>query len=294
MRIIRFASVLFIAIFLGSFTAVGASTYRLGHAMSCRSGYSKHTEGTRPHRYIACVQNAPVAPTPQPVLPVSPIWPTVLPFMSVANYGDYGNLTTADCTLAAAADLLQLQEHSGEFATQPIVDEWNQLVATYPDTMQSDIFNTLETTGIAGTGRIVTSVTPVAYGPTGFPVGTPGGPTNPSQWINQANIEAGINQYDGLYAIIILPQAISLDESIGGFGVPLPQFNAFDQSSNRISTPWTVDNTVNSQTAGGYGHAVALVGYDASYVYLVSWGSVFAVTWSWIEANTYEVWGLTF
>lgn len=60
-------------------------------------------------------------------------------------------------------------------------------------------------------------------------------------------------------------------------GVTLPQ-SAEQQFADQ--QPWTVDQF--SSIAGG--HCILHVGYDADYIYSVTWGSVVRIAWSWWRA----------
>ena len=216
-----------------------------------------------------------------------------LPFTAVRHFGDYGNASgplVGDCMFAAEADLLQMDTtHHREFPTAPIVASYLALAPGNAGIGNDQLMPVLETTPVAS--HVVTSATPVAYGLEGFPQTT--------EPVTQATIESGVVQYGGLFAMIIIPKGIG-PQWIGGLGVPLAQqtteggLGPFDRPSNKISTAWTLQNTPNAEVVGGSGHDVAIVGYSPSWAYIVSWGDVFRVAWSWLEANTYEAWGLTF
>lgn len=68
-----------------------------------------------------------------------------------------------------------------------------------------------------------------------------------------------------------------------GLGVNFPK-SAMDQFNQ--GKPWTVVR--GSQIEGG--HAVALVGYDAQYAYVVTWAQVQKVDWAWFIAYVEEAW----
>lgn len=68
-----------------------------------------------------------------------------------------------------------------------------------------------------------------------------------------------------------------------GVGVNFPS-SAMDQSN--AGQPWDV--VQGSPIEGG--HAVAAVGYDASHIYLVTWGKVQPATWAWFQAYCEETW----
>jgi hypothetical protein len=68
-------------------------------------------------------------------------------------------------------------------------------------------------------------------------------------------------------------------------GVNLPQ-SAMDQFD--AGQPWTVsgDGTILG------GHCITAFGYDAEYVYVVSWGKVVPATWEWLAAYCDEAWAV--
>lgn len=68
-----------------------------------------------------------------------------------------------------------------------------------------------------------------------------------------------------------------------GLGVNLPD-SAMDQFN--AGQPWTVVS--NSAIDGG--HAIALVGYDANWAYVLTWGQVQKVAWDWFAEYVEEAW----
>ena len=68
-------------------------------------------------------------------------------------------------------------------------------------------------------------------------------------------------------------------------GVNLPQ-SAMDQFD--AGQPWTVSG--DATILGG--HCIIAVGYDAEYVYIVSWGKVVPATWEWLAAYSEEAWAV--
>lgn len=68
-----------------------------------------------------------------------------------------------------------------------------------------------------------------------------------------------------------------------GVGINFPS-SAMDQFN--AGKPWDV--VKGSQIEGG--HAIAAVGYDDRYVYIVTWGKVQPMTWAFYDAFTEEVW----
>jgi hypothetical protein len=68
-----------------------------------------------------------------------------------------------------------------------------------------------------------------------------------------------------------------------GLGVNFPA-SAMDQFNT--GKPWSVVR--GSQIEGG--HAVSMIGYDAQYAYVVTWGQVQKVEWAWLVAYLEEAW----
>lgn len=69
-----------------------------------------------------------------------------------------------------------------------------------------------------------------------------------------------------------------------GIGVDFPD-SAREQFD--AGEPWTV--VKGAQSEGG--HAVAFVGYDQDYAYVLTWGKVQKVAWNWWKKYVEEVWG---
>lgn len=69
-------------------------------------------------------------------------------------------------------------------------------------------------------------------------------------------------------------------------GLNLPQ-SAMDQF--HAGQPWTVA----ADDGGSLGsHCVVAFGYDAQYIYIVTWGRVVPVTWEWFARYTEEAWAV--
>ena len=68
-------------------------------------------------------------------------------------------------------------------------------------------------------------------------------------------------------------------------GVNLPQ-SAMDQFN--AGQPWTVSG--DATILGG--HCIIATGYDAQYVYIVSWGKVVPAAWAWLAAYCEEAWAV--
>ncbi len=68
-------------------------------------------------------------------------------------------------------------------------------------------------------------------------------------------------------------------------GVKLP---LSAQQQFQAGEPWSV--VAGSPIEGG--HCIVAVGYDANYVYIVSWGKVVPVTYAWLAAYLEEAWAI--
>lgn len=79
--------------------------------------------------------------------------------------------------------------------------------------------------------------------------------------------------------------AVHLMDAVGiGFEVPAYAMDQFDAGK-----PWKVQ-TANAGIEGG--HYVPLIGYDATYLYAVSWGNVQRMTWGFFAKYVDEAWAL--
>lgn len=68
-------------------------------------------------------------------------------------------------------------------------------------------------------------------------------------------------------------------------GVNLP---ASAETQFGAGQPWTVDAAADNSILGG--HDVRMVGYDAAWVYLVTWGAVQRASWEWLAQWCEEIW----
>lgn len=71
-----------------------------------------------------------------------------------------------------------------------------------------------------------------------------------------------------------------------GVAVPAPAQQQF-----AAGEPWDLTGTSADQQIEG-GHAVPAVGYDADYVYVVTWAKVQPVTWRWLDVYCQEAWAV--
>jgi hypothetical protein len=68
-------------------------------------------------------------------------------------------------------------------------------------------------------------------------------------------------------------------------GVTLPQ-----SAQNQFPGTWTV--VPNSPIVGG--HCIVAIGYDAQFVYIVTWGKVIRCTWAWFTTYTDEAYAIIY
>ena len=165
----------------------------------------------------------------------------------------YGNATSNDCSIAAIASLEQVWNaelgDGGNILPQaPLVATYNQLVGgkdtgVYP----SQAFIAWEK-GIDG--QRIAKVSPIAS--------------------DMSAVERAVWQLGGIYAIV----------NITGSDIQHP--NVPTSKAASIS-PWSLSEAVRPGAFGPIPHAVAVVGYDRSYVYLATWGSVQPVTWGMVD-----------
>jgi len=165
-----------------------------------------------------------------------------------------GNDRYGDCTMAAAAHLIQSwNAQTGESLPVP-VDQ--QVVAQY-----------LKLTGGKDTGLVESQVL--------------------KRWMSSGLWD---NKIVG-YAPVNVHNLDSLKQAIAFFGgvyvgIQVPD-NAQDQF--RAGKPWTLDPGWQQQSIEG-GHAVPLLGYDDQYLYAITWGAVQPMAWDWWSTYGDEAW----
>jgi hypothetical protein len=165
-----------------------------------------------------------------------------------------GNDQYGDCTMAAAAHLIQSwNAETGESLPVP-ADQ--QVVAQY-----------LKLTGGKDTGLVESRVLK-HWSSTGL-------------WGNKIVGYAPVN----VHSLDLLKQAIAF---FGGVytGIQVPD-NAQDQF--RADQPWTLVPDWQKQPIEG-GHAVPLLGYDDQYLYAITWGAVQPMAWDWWSTYSDEAW----
>jgi hypothetical protein len=186
-------------------------------------------------------------PLPQP--PATVDWAK-----NVSTWPMDGNDRYGDCTMAAAAHLIQSwNAETGESLPVP-VDQ--QVVAQY-----------LKLTGGQDTGLVESQVL--------------------KQWLSAGLWHNKIVGYApvNVHSLDALKQAIAF---FGGVyvGIQVPD-NAQDQF--RAGQPWTLVPGWQQQSIEG-GHAVPLLGYDDQYLYAITWGAVQPMAWDWWSTYGDEAW----
>jgi hypothetical protein len=187
-------------------------------------------------------------------LPQAP--PTVDWSKNVSTWPMDGNDKYGDCTMAAAAHLIQSwNAETGEPLPVPSED---QVVAQY-----------LKLSGGQDSGLVESQVLKhwMAAG----------------LWRHRIVGYAPVN----VHSLDLLKQAIAF---FGGVyvGIQVPA-NAQDQF--RAGHPWTLDPGWQQQPIEG-GHAVPLLGYDDQYLYAITWGAVQPMAWDWWSTYGDEAWAI--
>jgi hypothetical protein len=165
-----------------------------------------------------------------------------------------GNDTYGDCTLAAAAHMIQ--SWNAETKVDLPVPTDAEVVAEY-----------LKLTHGKDTGMVESHVLKRWHG---------GG-----LWGVKIAAYAPVN----VHSLDVLKQAVAY---FGGayIGIQVPQ-NAEEQFKAGI--PWTLDPGWQNQSIVG-GHAVPILGYDAQWLYVVTWGAVQQMAWDWWSTYGDEAW----
>ena len=164
-----------------------------------------------------------------------------------------GNATYGDCVMAATAHLLAAWDR--EVSENIPIPDGDQVVETY-----------FELTGGGDTGLNEAQVL---------------------QWWHQQGLFGGSI---AAYAPVDLKDITAIQQAIafcGGalFGIGCPQSAQEDFAAGR---PWTYDPS--SPILGG--HAIAPLGYDATYVYCATWGGIAPVTYPFLSALLDECWAI--
>ncbi|HET9168259.1 MAG TPA: hypothetical protein VFN97_02450 [Actinospica sp.] len=173
---------------------------------------------------------------------------------NVSTWPMDGNDQYGDCTMAAAAHLIQSwNAETGEPLPVP-ADE--QVVALYlkltdgkdSGLVESQVLKHWMNTGLWG-NRII------GYAPVNVH--------------NLDSLKQAIAYFGGVYV-----------------GIQVPG-NAQDQF--RAGLPWTLDPGWQQQKIEG-GHAIPLLGYDDQYLYAITWGAVQPIAWDWWSTYGDEAW----
>ncbi|MEZ0090105.1 hypothetical protein [Streptacidiphilus sp. EB129] len=191
------------------------------------------------------------AAAPLPAPPASVDWAS-----GVSTWPMDGNDQYGDCTMAAAAHLIQswnaqTKEQDPVPTAQQVVDQYFTLSGGQDSGLaESDVLKAWQTGGL---------------------------------WGNQVVAYAPVN----VHALTAIRQTIAL---FGGVyaGIQVPS-NA--QQQFQAGQPWTLDPGWQSQPIEG-GHAIPLLGYDADWLYVITWGAVQKVAWDWWSTYSDEAWAV--
>ena len=191
-------------------------------------------------------------PQPLPQPPVSVDWAN-----NVGTWPMDGNDQYGDCTMAAAAHLIQSwNAQTGE--STPAAPQDQAVIAMY-----------LKLTGGKDTGLVESQVL--------------------KQWMSSGLWENKIIGYApvNVHSLDSLKQAIAY---FGGVyvGIQVPS-NA--QTQFQAGQPWTLDPGWQQQSIEG-GHAIPLLGYDDQWLYAITWGAVQKMAWDWWSTYGDEAWVL--
>jgi hypothetical protein len=181
---------------------------------------------------------------------VAPAAPPVSVPVPAIPYPMDGNDKYGDCTLACASHMIAAWDVDTK-RNDPIPTA-SEVIATYLQMSPDD------------SGLVVSTVLAKWHKPGLW--GDKVWGHAPVQTHDQTEIRTDIAQFGGVY-----------------IGVQLPQSAEDQTNANR---PWTI--VKGSPILGG--HAVPLLGYDATYAYCVTWGAVQAVAWDWLDVYCDEAW----
>lgn len=93
----------------------------------------------------------------------------------------------------------------------------------------------------------------------------------------------------GAWAPVNHKQIIDIHQAVDAYGACYIGVNLPDSAETQFENnePWSY---VGDAPTGG--HCVTIVGYDATYVYVVSWGAVVPVTYPWLSAYLEEAYAI--
>ena len=195
-----------------------------------------------------------------PVAGAATVPASVKHWSGVQQFGMYGNATLDDCSVAAIASLSQVWdvESGGSGNALPLAPILNAYAALGGNAnrgvLPSQAFSAWES-GIDGTK--IAAVSSIAS--------------------DETSVEQAISQLGGIYAVVnITPND--------------PQHPGVPTSSARAVAAWTLATRPSPSAAEA--HVVAVVGYDANFVYLATWGAIQPVTWAWWNARVVQSWAI--
>lgn len=177
-------------------------------------------------------------------------------YAKVAAWPMDGNDRYGDCTMAAAAHCIQ---------------QWNGIAAT-PDPVPSEqdvVSQYLKLTHGKDTGLVESNVLSTWK--------------NSGLWQNRILGYAPVNVHDN----VSVQQAVYLfGAAYVGIQVPANAESQFEGGK-----PWTLESGWQKEAIQG-GHAIPFVGYDADWLYCITWGAVQKVAWDWWQTYGDEAWAI--
>jgi hypothetical protein len=191
------------------------------------------------------------AAAPLPAPPASVDWAT-----QVSDWPMDGNDEYGDCTMAAAAHLIQ--SWNAQTGEQDPVPAERQVVSEY-----------LKLTGGKDTGLVESNVLRTWH--------------RSGLWGNKVLGYAPVN----VHSLTAIQQTVALFGGVyAGIQVPANALQQFQQGQ-----PWTLVTGWQQQPIEG-GHAIPLLGYDADWIYAITWGAVQQVAWDWWSTYADEAWAV--
>lgn len=168
------------------------------------------------------------------------------------NFEGVGN-----CTICALIHLRRANELETETAKNDL------------PTANACVLEYFDETGGQDTGLECSSVLKKWYSPGTFQNQNKGYASFPINDVNMMKVV--ISNFGGAYLGVNLPDPAEIQTENG--------------------QPWKLTNTLDDLNIVG-GHCVPAVGYDENFVYVVTWGLIQPVTWSWLAEYLEEAWAV--
>jgi hypothetical protein len=187
--------------------------------------------------------------------------PAVNYWSKVASWGELGNANWGDCTCAADGHIAMQQTAYGLGRADPVTDA--EALAVY---------------------SAVSGFDPVAGPPGANPTDRGATIQSALEYLRKRGI-AGFKI--AAYGSVDVKDGTAIRHAIEDFGALSIGMDLPSTAQPQRGT-WTV---VPGATSQG-GHCVMACGYDQEYVYFVSWGNVYRMTWAFWDAYVDEAWAV--